>query len=310
MAGLRADQWLTLGVVVACVAATGLTKTTHWVVAGSELQPQSHTVTLVKPAPVPVPDVPGAQLVPPSVSAQAVMVQDVASGSILLEKSSTQPRSPASTTKLLTALVAKHIYPLDQIVTIGEEAFSQGTVMQLTVGEQLTVHNLLYGLLMTSGNDAAFALANHHQLGYSGFVAAMNQAAKEWSLKDTHFTNPSGLDQTNHLTTARDLALLARIASQDQVVRPILSTKQYTISDITGQRQHQLRSTNQLLGADKGVVAGKTGTTELAGEVLVSIADVKGHEVAIVVMGSSDRYGDTSAILDWLKQHYRWIEPE
>lgn len=302
---------MTLGVIVAAVAATGLTKTTRWaVVAGSEVQPQLHTVTLVKPAPIPVSDVPGAQLVPPSVTAQAVMVQDVESGSILLEKSSTQPRSPASTTKLMTALVAKHIYPLDQVVTIGEEAFSQGTVMQLTVGEQLTVHNLLYGLLMTSGNDAAFALANHHQLGYSGFVAAMNQAAKEWSLESTHFTNPSGLDQTTHLTTARDLALLARIASRDQVLRPILSTKQHTITDITGQQQHQLRSTNQLLGTDKGVLAGKTGTTELAGEVLVSIADIQGHEVAIVVMGSSDRYSDTAAILDWLNQHYRWIEPE
>ncbi len=209
----------------------------------------------------------------------------------------------------MTALVARQVYPLDKAITVSEEAFSQGTVMNLQVGEKLTVANLLYGLLMTSGNDAAFVFAKNHILGYDGFVKAMNNQAQALHLTQTHFTNPSGLDQPDHRSSARDLALLTKQVIEDELLRTIMSTKSIVVSDVTGKYSHPLHSTHKLVGIKPTIIAGKTGTTEQAGEVLTTVALVEGHEVIVVVMGSADRYADTQAILDWLSAEYKWIVP-
>lgn len=240
-------------------------------------------------------------------SAQSVMVTDEKSGSVLLAKNQNRPVSPASTTKLMTALVALETYQPSQIFTVREEAFTNGNTIELEVGEQLFLNDLLHGLLISSGNDTAFVLANNHPLGYEGFVAEMNAMAGRLHLDSSHFENPSGLDQEDHLMSARDLAILTREVMKHPLLSQIVGTKNTVIEDVDGEYQHYLYSTNELLGREEGVVGVKTGTTTLAGETLVTQVEKNGHTLVVVVLGSSSRYQDTKAILDWVDQSFDWF---
>jgi serine-type D-Ala-D-Ala carboxypeptidase (penicillin-binding protein 5/6) len=243
-----------------------------------------------------------------TLTAESVMVIDVPSSSILLSKNTDRQTYPASTTKLMTALVARDLYQLDEHVEIKAEAFTQGTTVGFEIGEHVAVIDLLKGLLISSGNDAAFALANHHPQGYEGFVKGMNSLAKELHLNQAHFNNPSGLDEITHQITPRDLALIAKEVMKDPVLKDIVGTKMSQITDNSGEIKHQLSTTNDLLGVVPGVVGVKTGTTPLAGEVLVTDWQHEGREVIIVVMNSRDRYADTKAIINWLPKNYEWIK--
>lgn len=242
-----------------------------------------------------------------TLSSRAVYVMDVNSGSILLQKNADQERAPASTTKMLTALTARKIYQLDQVFEVKEEAFTQGNGMELEIGEQITVQNLLNGLLIASGNDAAFTLANNHPLGYQGFITQMENLAQELNLDNTFFTNPSGLDSEKHKTTAHDLAIMAKEIMKDDFLKSIVGTKSKVISDVSGSRQHQLENTNSLLGVEAGVVGIKTGTTWEAGETLVTQVDRDDKSIIIVVMGSQNRYDETKAVIDWVFENYQWL---
>jgi serine-type D-Ala-D-Ala carboxypeptidase (penicillin-binding protein 5/6) len=247
----------------------------------------------------------------PQFTASSVIVIDAATAAPLFTDNADIPLPPASTTKLMTALVTRRHYDLDQVITVGEEAFTQGTTMGLTIGEQITVRELLAGLLISSGNDAAFALANNHPKGYQGFITDMNAAATELGMTLTHFNNPSGLDESNHMTTARDLATLTREVMRDPVLKDLAGTKQVVVTDSTGQVQHALTHTHQLLGVEPGVIAGKTGTTPLAGEVLISYWQPSQEQpslrpVVLVIMGSQDRYQDTLSLLHWSQDNYHW----
>jgi len=270
-------------------------------------------IKLMTPAPIPV--LKTAQASPSAftktLTASAVYVMDVPSASILLEKNSTQLRFPASTTKMMTALVARQIYQPDQVLTVTSEAFTEGTTLGLVLGEQMTVENLLKGLLIQSGNDVAFVLANNHPLGYAGFIAQMNEMAQQLHLNHTYLTNPSGLDETNHQTTARDFAILAKELMKDPVLAAIVATPKTTITDVSGQYQHHLQTTNELLGK-QGVVGIKTGTTIQAGETLVTQVNRDQHSFIMVIMGSQDRFGETSRIVNWILTNYEWqsVDPE
>jgi D-alanyl-D-alanine carboxypeptidase (penicillin-binding protein 5/6) len=246
--------------------------------------------------------------VAPAASASAIYVMDVHSGSILFEKNSQSARYPASTAKMMTALVARKVFPLEKKLTVKQEAFTTGTTAKLILGEQLTVSELLHALLIPSGNDAAFIFANNHPLGYSGFVNDMNTLAEQLHLDDTHFGNPSGLDVQKQTATAHDLAILAKELMKDKILREIVGTKNYTATDVTGKFKHPLQNTQELLGVVDGVVGIKTGTTEFAGENLITEVDREGHPVIIVVLGSLDRYGETKNIIDWVFDHYEWKE--
>jgi len=239
-------------------------------------------------------------------SAQAAVVIDEQTGSILFSKNHQQPLPPASTTKLLTALVARDLYPLTEVHTIYEEAFTQGFVIGLQQGEQMSVQNLLAGLLINSGNDAAFTLANNHPQGYLGFVQAMNDKAAELGLERSFFSNPSGLDAPNHQTTAFVIALMLREVAKDEVLADYFSQESLIITGEAG-RQYYLTNTHQLLATDPNVIGGKTGTTAAAGEVLATMYERDGHRLNIVVMGSLDRYGETEQLIDWVYQHYDWV---
>lgn len=244
-----------------------------------------------------------------TLSATAVYVADTDSGSILLTKNPEELRFPASTTKLMTALVARKEYQLHDVATISAEVVNtDGTKVGLAVGEVQTVENLLKATLISSGNDAAMALALHHPSGLAGFLSEMNQTAHELHLNSTNYTNPAGLDDMTQQASARDLGILAREVMADPVLRSIVRTKYAFIQDQSGYRGHQLHSTHQLLGVVPGVVGIKTGTTQQAGQTLVTQLERDGRSITIVVMGSQDRYADTIAIIDWVFSRYIWVD--
>lgn len=243
----------------------------------------------------------------PYITAESVIVWDRNSQMALFESSPDEGRAPASTTKLVTALVARELYPLDKKITIESEANTQGYVMGLEANEVITVESLLAGLLINSGNDAAFALANAHENGYSGFVEAMNATLSKLPVSEfAYMTNPSGLDVSGHLLTARDLAIIYDQVAQDPVLAEFMQTSNRVISDVDDSITHNLTNTNQLLLTDLPVIGGKTGTTVAAGQVLVTAFEHEGHELVIVVMASQDRYQDTRVLYNWVTEHYFW----
>lgn len=243
----------------------------------------------------------------PYVSARSVMVIDVDSKAILYQENPDLKLLPASTTKIMTALVALDIYPLDKIITVGS-VNGNGQQMGLEVGERITVENLLYGLLVHSGNDAASVLAQNHPDGEKGFIQAMNQKAADLGLKDTQFANPAGLDDFGHYTTAHDLALLAAEAMQQPVFAKMVSIMGITVADVDNTIVHQLETVNQLLGQVAGLAGVKTGWTELAGECLVAYTERQGRKIITVVLGSQDRFADSQQLINWAFTNYRWVK--
>lgn len=241
-----------------------------------------------------------------TLSATALYVVDRETGVVLFEKATDELRYPASTTKLMTALVARDVYDLDTVLTVREEAFSAGTAVGFLVGEQLTVRDLLAGLLIYSGNDTAFVLANNAPGGYGAFVEQMNKKAQELGLQQTRFTNPSGLDNPQQQTTAADLARLSEAVLNDPVLAQIVATKELTITDQTGVWKHPLFNRNLLLHTVPGVFGVKTGTTEGAGENLVTGIKRDNHEYFVVMLGSQGRYAETQQLIQWLTEQYRW----
>lgn len=243
----------------------------------------------------------------PSTSARAVIVQDVGSKSLLYAKNPDTLLLPASTTKIMTALVARNTWgDLSTPLTVVNEDRAIGQTIKLVKGEQLSVESLLKGILIHSGNDAALALADNYDGGYPAFVAAMNVQAKDLHLEHTVYKNPSGIEQYGHVTTARDLATLASVAMADPVLRDIVATRYTVISDITGTIKHPLVTTNELLGEIEGLSGLKTGWTENAGECLVSYVERDGRGIIVVVLGSLDRFGDTRRLIDWVYAHHTW----
>lgn len=275
---------------------------------------------LVHPGPVRSYTLPAASFAPypqadgtpvPAVSARAVVIQDGVGKSLLYARAADMRLMPASTTKIMTALVARAAWPdLSATITVQNEDRAIGQTIELQKGEVLTVASLLKGLLIHSGNDAALALADNYPGGYTQFVAAMNARAAELHLDDTTYKNPSGIEQYGHLTTAHDLALLAATAMQDPVLAEIVGTKFATVTDVTGTISHPLESTNELLGEIQGIKGLKTGWTENAGECLVTYIEQADHPVIIVVLGSRDRFGDTRRLVDWIYHHHTWVTPE
>lgn len=242
----------------------------------------------------------------PSTHAQAVIVQDVGSKVVMHSYHAHTRLYPASTTKIMTALVALDNYQLDEVITITSADHAIGSTMELTVGEQIRVYDLLAGLLIKSANDAAVTLANHIPGGYPAFIAAMNSKAQALNLVDTSYRNPSGIDTGGHYTSVRDLALLAAIAMDNPVIRELVGIKSKTVADTTLEHSHYLESTNELLGQLDGVVGLKTGWTDLAGECLVAYTTRGDHSVITVVLNSADRFGDTRALVDWAFGSHTW----
>ncbi|MFH2019635.1 MAG: D-alanyl-D-alanine carboxypeptidase family protein [bacterium] len=245
----------------------------------------------------------------PALSAQSIVVQDAHGKTLMFQKNPDISLLPASTTKIMTALVALDFYSLTDILVVQNEERAIGSTMKLVKNESITVENLLYGLLVDSGNDAALALADNYTGGYEGFVNAMNQKARSLHLDHTVYKNPSGVESYGHVTTARDLAVLASVAVENPIINRVMQTREITVTDITGKISHTMVNTNELLGEIDGLKGLKTGWTEHAGECLVSYVERSGHGVIIVVLNSLDRFGETTKLINWAFEHHSWQQP-
>lgn len=233
----------------------------------------------------------------PDVSAAGVYIADLTSFTPLYEKNSREKLFPASTTKIITALVVNDVYKPDDVLTI-RNPFSEGQIMELVQGERISAENLLYGILVHSANDAAYAFADN--LGYDKFIALMNEKAKSIHMQFSNFENPAGLDSVNQYTTPYDLALAARELLKSRYLSRFVATKEITIADEDYSRFHRLTNVNRLLGEINGIGGLKTGYTENAGENLVSFYKKNGHQFIIVIMKSEDRFTDTKNVVDWI----------
>jgi D-alanyl-D-alanine carboxypeptidase (penicillin-binding protein 5/6) len=261
---------------------------------------------------------------PPFVTCKAWAILDGHSGKLLAGGQEDEKRDPASTTKIMTAFLVTSLAQedpavLDEIVTFSERADNtSGSTSAVKAGERLRVGELLYGLMLPSGNDASVALAEHFgkRLAdktegngelidpHDGFIQAMNRKAKEIGMTSTHFNNPHGLPSAGHQTTALDLARLAHAALQQPLFRKIVATPQHgtTVDSVTGYRRNVVwKSTNQLLRIE-GYDGIKTGTTGAAGACLVSSGERDGHRLIVAVLGAAStesRYVDTRNLFRW-----------
>lgn len=263
-------------------------------------------LTLPPPSPYPANQT-GIQA-PEYITAASVVIQDMDSGVFLYKKNAGLPLAPASTTKIMTALVVLDSFALDQVLTVPNDGIVDGQSMELFPGEKITVENLLYGLLIQSGNDAAFTLSSNYPGGTNEFVKAMNDKAKKYGLTNTTFSNPAGFDNPGHLITAEDLAKLSVIALANKTIAKMVAIPQITVSDVTHSYFHKLVNVNELLGKIPGVGGLKTGWTEIAGENLVTYIERSGHKVIFVILDSSDRFYDTESLINWVFENFNWVD--
>lgn len=248
---------------------------------------------------------------PPAISADSAMVIDLESGVPLYELNPDERLYPASITKLMTALVALDYYSPNDILTVKRlSPVADESDMGLSVGDKLNIRSLLYGLLVPSGNDAAYTIADNFPGGIENFIYAMNQKAKQLHMENTHFANPSGLDEQNHYTTSKDLSYLTAVALKNDQINRIVSTYGITLEDVTGHKSYSLKNVNQFLGYLFGADGVKTGFTDLAGQCLVASVSRSGHRVVSVVLKSQDRFGDSGKLIEWVYQNFQWINPE
>lgn len=245
---------------------------------------------------------------PPFLTAKSAIVIDVPSKVVILAKNSNLSLPPASTTKIMTALVALENFKLDDILIVPNIETIIGQNMGLEEGEKMTVENLLYGLLVQSANDAAFTLASNYPVGNEEFIYSMNKKANELSLFHTHFANISGIDQVNHYSTVYDLAHLASYAMKNSVFSRIVITQKIVVSDVEGKHWHELETTNELIGKVSGLKGVKTGWTEAAGECLIAYVEKEGRKIITVLLGSWDRFGETRKLIDWVFKNHEWQE--
>lgn len=239
-----------------------------------------------------------AQAAPETV-ADAHAVVDVQTGRILASKNGDTPMEMASTTKVMTALLAVESGRLDEVVTIPPEASGvEGSSIYLKPGEQFTLRALTYGLMLRSGNDAAEAIAIHLAGGVEQFSGMMNEKARALGCNNTNFTNPHGLHADNHYTTANDLAIITAYAMRNADFREIVSTK-YTEVDPSGEGEHRVfQNKNKLLWNFDGATGVKTGYTKDSGKCLVGSAERNGTHVVAVVLNCSRMWDDTMALME------------
>ena len=249
---------------------------------------------------------------PPPTTAIAIVAIDRATGRVAYAQQPHQRLAPASTTKIMTAIVALESGRLNDRIVIKPEHLLplEGTgssLMGLAPGDELSLEDLLWGLLLPSGNDAALAIAHLVGGGVDGFVKMMNQKAQELGLRDTHFVNPHGLDADGHYSSAYDLALMGRYALSNPLFARIVATERKVIQ---ANRTFYLQNTNRLLARRDlypGVDGIKTGTSDKAGNCLVASVTRDGHSIIVVVMGSQDREGDAAKIIDYVYNFFEWM---
>jgi D-alanyl-D-alanine carboxypeptidase (penicillin-binding protein 5/6) len=277
--------WLLLLALLNPVAAGSALPTT-----GSAAQPVE-VYELVRPAPA-----------PPIIKARSAIILDLDSGGVLYELDAHGRHAPASLLKVATALVALEHLGLDQMVTVPVSINQlpwDSTRMGLRPGERLTVRELLYGLFLNSGNDAAITLAEA-AMPRASFIALMNAKAAQLGLVDTHFVNPIGLDDPGQYTSAADLARTSiELTTRFPAVAAIASTPSLTLPATATHHAYALYNLNQLIRTYPGATGLKTGWTGRAGGCLIATASRGGRHLMVVVMGSPNIFVEAASLLDY-----------
>jgi D-alanyl-D-alanine carboxypeptidase (penicillin-binding protein 5/6) len=234
-------------------------------------------------------------------TAKSILVYDLTSNKVIFEKDANTHRPMASLTKIMTAIIALENKRDDDVYSVTTSDLVGEDSMGLVAGEHLSLEELLYGLLLPSGNDAAETLAtNYPSGGREAFIKAMNDKAKALGLTDTHFSNPSGLqgDGEQH-TTAYDLLVITRYALENYpIFRKIVSTPEYQIDETSTHNAHYLTNETNLLTTYPGVKGVKTGYTPEAGLCLVTYLGYDGHKIIGIILNSENRRGEMKELLD------------
>ena len=255
------------------------------------------------------PDIPGLVVSPADplqkLTARSAIVMDTVTGQVLYERDIDTRRYPASTTKMMTLIVALEHGRLDDIVTVSKHAEGvEGSTLWLVQGDKIPLGELLTGMMMHSGNDATVAVAEHIAGSVPAFVEMMNEKAAEIGAYNTHFVNPNGLPDENHYTTAFDLAKIAAYGYSLPHFEEIVS-RQEVIYDWVKDPAKKLRNENQMLWLYRGANGVKTGYTDAAGRCLVSAARRDGMQLVAVVLDSYYMWNDSIALLDYGFQNAR-----
>lgn len=236
----------------------------------------------------------------PEITAKSAIIMDVTTGKILYAKAAEEKRYPASTTKMMTLIVALEHSNLDDIVTTSDNAAStEGSSLWLSQGEQLKMLDMLYGLMLVSGNDAAVAIAENISGSVENFAKLMTEKAHAIGAISTNFTNSSGLSDANHYTTAHDLARIAAYGYKNPQFTKIVSTENKVISWAAKEYGRDLYNKNKMLWLYEGGNGIKTGYTEAAGHCLVSAAKRNDIQLVAVVLDSENMWDDSIALLDY-----------
>jgi D-alanyl-D-alanine carboxypeptidase (penicillin-binding protein 5/6) len=305
---------LAIGIVIAApvLVLTPYGRRTLGTLGLSTLAPTATPLPTLPPTPTP-PPAPILTVVgtPPAIKASAAYLLDMDTGHVLDNVNGEKPMPMASTTKIMTALIAIQTGNLDQLITIGQDAYDRvhvdgGSSAQLVVGDKVPLKDLLYGLLLPSGDDAAVAIADGLGNGNkANFVQRMNLFAYRLHLFQTHYINPDGLtltDNQDHYTTAFDLVRLAEYAMSIPLFAQIVQTQTYELPATGLHHAYKWTNTNPLLGSYKGAVGIKTGFTYAAGYCLVFAAVRNGHHLIGVVLHSpseAQRAQDATTLLNW-----------
>lgn len=244
-----------------------------------------------------------------NLSAEAAVLIDGDTGAIMYGKNHLEQRPPASTTKVLTAILAIEQGDLAEVVSISKRSAQTGEAsINLLEGETITLENLLYGALLKSGNDACVAIAEGISPTVEEFVGLMNLKAKLLGCTNTNFVNTNGLPHNNHYTSALDLAVITRYALNNPIFAQIVATPTKTIQWENSSRKKYIQNTNKLLTIYPGANGVKTGTTDKAGQCLIASATREGRTLIAVVLKSHNRYGDASKLLDYGFNNYYNLE--
>lgn len=244
----------------------------------------------------------------PTLNSRIAVAYDRKSGEVIWGKDEHKRTAMASTTKIMTAIVTLENCDLTQTVTISKKsAGTGGSRLGLKADDKITMNDLLYGLMLKSGNDAAVAIAETVGGSVEGFAELMNEKAKELKLENTHYVTPHGLDDPEHYTTAVELAKLADYALQNETFAKIVNTKNYTVT-INGYPK-SISNTNELLGYLEGVNGVKTGFTNNAGRCLVTSVNRNGFEIITVILQADTKKFRTADSIKLIEYIYKNYEP-
>ncbi len=243
------------------------------------------------------------------VSAQSAVLMDQSSGRVLFQQNSKEKLPIASITKVMTAILAIESGKMNRTFTTSQEALrTEGSSIYLKVGERMKLRDLVYGLMLRSGNDASRAIAEAVAGSEHGFVLLMNEKARELGMTDSHFTNPNGLEHPKHYSTAYDMALMMRYAMGNATFREVTGTKLHRVPETNKEAARVWKNKNKMLSLYKYATGGKTGFTKVAHRTLISTASKNDLNLVAVTLNDGDDWKDHQTMFDWAFDRFTPIE--